>query len=41
MAGIPMRQFTEKPNYGEECGWLLIFRQLPRKEEFRNTFSTG
>jgi len=30
--GIPIEQFTEKPNF-VEVAWLLIFGRLPRKDE--------
>lgn len=30
--GIPIEQFTEKPNF-VEAAWLLIFGRLPKKEE--------
>ncbi len=30
--GIPIEQFTKKPNF-VEAAWLLIFGRLPRKEE--------
>ena len=30
--GIPIEQFTQKPNF-VEVAWLLIFGRLPNKEE--------
>jgi citrate synthase len=32
--GIPIEQFTEKPNF-VEVAWLLIFGRLPRRDELR------
>ena len=37
--GIPIEQFTKKPNF-VEVAWLLIFGRLPRKEEL-DQFSRG
>src|ERR1035438_4192900 len=30
--GIPIQQFTDKPNF-VEVAWMLIFGRLPKKEE--------
>ena len=32
--GIPIEQFTEKPNF-VEVAWLLIFGRLPKREELQ------